>query len=57
MKKSLEQMKIASNPISVDGLEEKISKQVGNFTICIHVTVISVLLTTNFICLHYCKLS
>lgn len=28
MKKSLEQMKIASNPISIDDLEEEISKQV-----------------------------
>lgn len=33
MKKSLEQMKIASNLISIDGLEEEISKQVGNFII------------------------
>lgn len=30
MKKSLEQMKIASNPISIDELEEEISKQVIN---------------------------
>lgn len=28
MKKSLEQMKTASNPVSIDGLEEEISKQV-----------------------------
>jgi len=28
MKKSLEQMKLASNPISIDALEEEISKQV-----------------------------
>jgi hypothetical protein len=28
MKKSLEQMKIASNPISIDDLEKEISKQV-----------------------------
>lgn len=30
MKKSLEQMKIASNPISIDDLEEEIAKQVIN---------------------------
>lgn len=30
MKKSLEQMKIASNPISIDDLDEEIAKQVIN---------------------------
>jgi len=28
MKKNLEKMKLASDPVSVDGLEEEISKQV-----------------------------
>lgn len=33
MKKSLEQMKIASSPISIDSLEEEVSRQVIDFTV------------------------